>query len=251
MKWEDFRAERKKHGKPFVVSHRGANKIAPENTLSAFALALEQGAFALETDLRFSHDDEIVLHHDPTLERTTTGTGHIRDYSVAQLQEFRTLDPVSQQPTDQTIPTLRGLIEKTNAETPLLLELKDPLFQDRKYAQRFIDTLTEYNMIEQCAIISFQASHIATVKELAPQVPCGRITMTNAIPQQGAELLGPVFPLVYLNPLYVKWAHSWEGVVCPLDTTPEKRMGYYLWLDVDAVLADDVSAALSAMEAKA
>lgn len=251
MKWEDFRAERKRHGKPFIVSHRGANKLAPENTIKAFELALQQGAFALETDLHFTHDDHLVLHHDPTLERTTTGGGHIRDYPLAELKKIRTLDPITGEPSDEPIPTLVELIQKTRGETPLLLELKDPLFQDRKYASHFIEVLTEYQMVEQCAIISFQPAHIATIKELAPQIPCGLITMTNAVPRRGVELLGPAFPLVYLNPMYVKWAHSWDGVVCPLDTTPEKRMGYYLWLDVDAVLADDVSAAVAAMDASA
>ncbi len=247
MRWEDFRAERKRHGKPFIVSHRGANRLAPENTLAAFDIALEQGAFALETDLRFTHDDQIILHHDPTLERMTNGSGHVRDLSLNELQGLRTLDPISEEETSSQIPTLAELIEHTDGQMPLLLELKDPLFQDRRYAAQFISLLASYNMIEQCAIVSFQQSHIATVKQLAPKIPSGLITMTNAVPRQGVELLGPVFPLLYANPLYVKWAHRWDGVVCPLDTSPEKRMGYYLWLDVDAVLADDVAAASAAM----
>ncbi|MEZ4662591.1 MAG: glycerophosphodiester phosphodiesterase family protein [Caldilineaceae bacterium] len=67
MKWQEFRAARQAQGKPFVVAHRGVSALAPENTLRAFALALAQGAFALETDLRFTKDDQIVLFHDDTL----------------------------------------------------------------------------------------------------------------------------------------------------------------------------------------
>ncbi|MEZ4662592.1 MAG: hypothetical protein R2911_34000 [Caldilineaceae bacterium] len=139
------------------------------------------------------------------------------------------------------------LIEATHAQTPLLLELKDPLFQDRQYARRLIDLLMACNMLERCAIVSFQHSHIATVEALCPAIPTGNITLTNALPQRGVELLGPAWPLLYANPLYVAWAHRWDSIVCPLDTTPEKRMSYYLKLGVDAVLADDPAAAIAAM----
>lgn len=248
MNWTEFRNERKRRGKPFVVSHRGANKEAPENTLLAFDLALKQGAFALETDLRFTLDDQIVLFHDDTLHRTTDGTGFVRDCTLNELKKLRNRDPVSQLIGDETISTLPELIEHTGAKVPLLLELKDPLFHDRRYAAQFIETLNRYGMVPRCAIISFQPSHIATIKKLAPEIPSGLITLSNAFPKRGVELLGPAFPLVYLNPLYVKWAHRWGGVVCPLDTAPERRMGYYLWLDVDAVLTDDTAAAVNAID---
>lgn len=247
MKWQEFRAARQERGKPFVVAHRGVMALAPENTLRSFGLALDQGAFALETDLHFTRDDQLVLLHDDTLERTTNGFGHVRDYTLAELQQLRTLLPESGRPGSDRIPTLLELIEATNAQTPLLLELKDPLFQDRQYARRLIDLLTACNMLESCAIVSFQHKHIITIEALCPAIPTGNITLTNAFPQRNVELLGPVWPLLYANPLYVAWAHRWGSIVCPLDTTPEKRMGYYLKLGVDAVLADNTAAAIAAM----
>ena len=85
MDWDNFRAERKLYGRPFVVAHRGAPTLEPENTLRSFFTALVQGADALETDLRFTADDELVLFHDPTLERMTEGSGPLRDQSLAAL----------------------------------------------------------------------------------------------------------------------------------------------------------------------
>ena len=248
MKWQEFRRARETRGKPFVVAHRGVMAQAPENTLRSFQVALAQGAFALETDLRFTRDDQIVLFHDDTLQRMTNGRGYVRDYALAELQQLRTLLPQNNQPGDDRIPTLLELIEATNAQTPLLLELKDPLFQDRQYARRLIDLLAACNMLERCAIVSFQHSHIATVEALCPAIPTGNITLTNAFPQRNIELLGPGWPLLYANPLYVAWAHRWGSIVCPLDTTPERRMRYYLRLGVDAVLADDSAAAIAAIE---
>ncbi|MCB0137417.1 MAG: glycerophosphodiester phosphodiesterase, partial [Caldilineaceae bacterium] len=71
MDWDTFRTERQRAGRPFVVAHRGARLVEAENTLRAFLLALAQGADALEIDLRFTADDQLILFHDPTLQRMT------------------------------------------------------------------------------------------------------------------------------------------------------------------------------------
>ncbi|MCL4860807.1 MAG: glycerophosphodiester phosphodiesterase [Caldilineaceae bacterium] len=69
MNWSQFYQQRKTRTRPLIVAHRGVPVMQPENTLPSFALALEQGADALETDLRFTRDGEIVLFHDATHDR--------------------------------------------------------------------------------------------------------------------------------------------------------------------------------------
>ena len=61
MDWDTFRDERRRVGRPFVVAHRGARLLEAENTVRAFLLARLQGADALETDLRFTADDKLIL----------------------------------------------------------------------------------------------------------------------------------------------------------------------------------------------
>jgi glycerophosphoryl diester phosphodiesterase len=74
--------------KPRVFGHRGAAGLAPENTLPSFALALALGADVLELDVHASRDSVIVVIHDPTLERTTNGSGAVREHSWNELQEL-------------------------------------------------------------------------------------------------------------------------------------------------------------------
>jgi glycerophosphoryl diester phosphodiesterase len=74
--------------RPRVFGHRGAAGLAPENTLPSFALALALGADVLELDVHASRDGVIVVSHDPTLERTTNGTGALRDHTFHQLQQL-------------------------------------------------------------------------------------------------------------------------------------------------------------------
>src|SRR5690606_30302773 len=69
-----------------VIAHRGASGHAPENTLPAFELALAMGAHALEMDVTLTADDEVVLMHDPTVDRTTDGTGDITTLTLAQVK---------------------------------------------------------------------------------------------------------------------------------------------------------------------
>lgn len=100
-----------------VIGHRGASGEYPENTLLAFERALEQGADALELDVRLSRDGAVVVIHDATLGRTTNGEGRVGDRT---LPELRTLDAGIGQP----IPTLEEVLVRF-PETPLILELKE------------------------------------------------------------------------------------------------------------------------------
>lgn len=238
MDWDTFREERKRAGRPFVVAHRGARLLEPENTLRAFLLGLAQGADALETDLRFTADDQIILFHDPTLERMTEGTGLVRSHTLAQIKALRTRRPDGAL-SDERVPTLAELIEATGGQTPLLLELKDPLFLQRQYARILIDVLEQGGVLRRSALVSFHFEHVLAVKAVHPDIPIGHITLKNPWPRRDAQLLGPFWPLLFLNPLYVALAHRMGAIVAPLDPAPEPRLHFYLRLGVDALLADD------------
>lgn len=74
--------------RPLVVAHRGASAYAPENTLAAFRLAVEQGAEGIELDVHRSRDGALVVCHDPAVERTTDGRGAIAEQDLAALRGY-------------------------------------------------------------------------------------------------------------------------------------------------------------------
>jgi glycerophosphoryl diester phosphodiesterase len=226
--------------------------LRPENTLDAFRLALEQGAHAIETDLRFSRDNVIVLHHDATLERMTNGSGPVRGQSLADLKALRTRSPkggAGGTLVNEPIPTLLELIELTGGNVPLLLELKDPLFVNPGHAQVLADLLAATNMLDNVAVASFHFEHVLAVRAVAPSIPIGFITMNRPTPKPGADLMGPLWPLLYANPSYVRTAHAMGAVVAPLDPTPEARVPRYLAMGVDALLADNPGTVMDALDA--
>src|SRR5947208_693930 len=71
-----------------VIAHRGNSAHYPENTAPAFDTALALGVDALEFDVRISRDGVVVVIHDPTLDRTTNGTGAVESLGFAELQTF-------------------------------------------------------------------------------------------------------------------------------------------------------------------
>lgn len=74
--------------RPLLFAHRGASLHAPENTLEAFELGITQGANVLELDIHLTRDGEVVVMHDATLDRTTNGTGPVRDRTYAELEQL-------------------------------------------------------------------------------------------------------------------------------------------------------------------
>ena len=72
--------------KPLVWAHRGASGYAPENTLAAFQKAVDLGADGVELDIQLTKDDQIVVIHDETIDRTSDGKGWVKDYTLEEVR---------------------------------------------------------------------------------------------------------------------------------------------------------------------
>ena len=114
-------------GRRLVIAHRGASAEAPENTLPAFRLGLEQGADALELDVRLSRDGIPVVIHDPTLDRTTDRTGLVAALTFEEISAARAGGSAR-------VPALREVLESFPS-TPILLEVKAAEAQDAVAAE--------------------------------------------------------------------------------------------------------------------
>ena len=113
--------------KPIIVAHRGLDEHAPENTLPAFTAALDLG-LALEFDVRFTADREMVVIHDATVDRTTNGTGEVADMSLSELRNLDAGSWFSPRFTGERVPTLAELLRcvqgRARSRVCLVLETK-------------------------------------------------------------------------------------------------------------------------------
>lgn len=126
-----------------IIAHKGASGIAPENTMAAFKLALEMGVDMIELDVRNTHDEQIVVFHDPTLDRTTNGTGLVHDYTLAEIKE---LDAGSwfgdAKYAGEKVPTLKEVLDMVAGRCQVLIEIKHmdhPHYHD--FAEKLIDII--------------------------------------------------------------------------------------------------------------
>lgn len=116
---------------PFVSAHRGGPAAGyPENCIATFENTLRQTFAALEIDPRYTKDGAIVLHHDATLERTTTGRGKVADCTLAELKELRLKDNDGKV-TEFQIPTLDEVLEWARGRTIVVLDQKDVPIAER------------------------------------------------------------------------------------------------------------------------
>lgn len=224
--------------KPYVMAHRGARIGYPENTLAAFQYAFEAGVDLLETDLQITADGHFLCIHDATLERTTNGQGEISTLTLAEVKRF-CADCGLPGFDDQRVPTLAELASIMPDSVYLMLELKTDLFLDPDVCRRLVDELDQLEIRPRTGVLSFSLDRIQTVKSIAPEIAIGWITLKQPLPRQAVELQGPLWPWLFLNPLYVALAHRRGMAVCPLDPSPDSRLWWYRLLRCDAVLTDE------------
>jgi glycerophosphoryl diester phosphodiesterase len=220
------------------MAHRGASDLAPENSMSSFALALEHGADLIETDLWFAADDEIVCVHVRRLERTT---GWARDVTTVHSRELARVPLVDTFTgrDDMRVPRLCDVLDAVPDTTPIVLELKDPRFIEPMRRQRLLALLAHRTKQQAVAVISFDLRVLVALKAAAAGLVTGHIAVRNPLGTAATDMLGPWWPLLFVNPFYVRRAHARGQVVCPLDPYLHRHLPRWLALDVDAVLTND------------
>ncbi|UZQ85068.1 hypothetical protein ODU73_002169 [Thermoclostridium stercorarium] len=159
----DSKPVKQKLDEPFVfISHRGDTVFAPENTMPAFINAVKKGYSMVETDIHVTADNEFVLLHDDTVDRTSNGTGNV---SSLTLSELKTLDFGSWKSAKYkgtAIPTLKEFLLwcRVNDVRPLL-ELKTVFSSE--LATKFVDEIKSVGMWKRVDIISFSLSALQAV----------------------------------------------------------------------------------------
>ena len=152
-----------------IFAHRGASDAAPENTLPAFARAVEQGADGIELDVHLSRDGELVVIHDETLDRTTDGAGWVQDRTLAELRALRA-DNGLPGFAEARIPTLREVLDLLRPTDLLLnIELKTSLVWYEGIEAKTLALVAEYGMQDRVIYSSFNHYSVETVRRLAPQ----------------------------------------------------------------------------------
>lgn len=165
--------------KPLIIAHRGASGNAPENTLAAFQLSVEEGADGIELDVHLSKDGELVVIHDDTLDRTTNGTGRVQDKDLDELKTYDAGSWFDSKFASERIPLLQEVIDILPDEVFLNVEIKNSPTVYQGIEQKLVDILEKNDRLSTTVVSSFDHASVRKVKQLAPEVKIGLIYSNN------------------------------------------------------------------------
>jgi glycerophosphoryl diester phosphodiesterase len=149
----------------YFGAHRGASAYCPENTMTSFHKAIELGADLLELDVQLSKDDEVVVFHDFRLEKTSNGTGLLRDLTLTELKQLDTGSWFSVDFAEERIPTLEQVLDLSRGRIWLSIELKQQNSEDGPLARKVVELISSYGMEDQIQIMSFNHKLLTDVRK--------------------------------------------------------------------------------------
>jgi len=157
---------------PKIIAHRGASAHAPENTLAAFQLALEQDADGIELDVMLSADGQVVVIHDETVDRTTNGSGRVKDMTLAQLKQLELGD-------GEKLPTLDEVFERFGGQFLINIELKNYTSIFDALPIKVANLVCTYGLEDSVLLSSFNPFNLPRLRSRLPQTRLGVITMPH------------------------------------------------------------------------
>lgn len=156
-----------------IFAHRGYSGKYPENTMIAFKKALECGVDGIELDVQLTKDGEVVIIHDETIDRTTTGKGFVVDYTYEELERFDASFKFKDLGFNK-IPTLREYFQLVkDYDIVTNVELKTGINEYLGIEEKVWELIKEYNLEEKVIISSFNHFSVMRMKDIAPQLKYG------------------------------------------------------------------------------
>lgn len=255
--------------RPMVVAHRGASDDLAEHTLAAYMRAIDDGADALECDVRLTRDGVLVCVHDRRIDRTSNGRGVVSALELADLHElnFGSWHDDIESPDDLVsdrwdapdwdrtrVLTLERLIE-TIADAPrpvqLAIETKHPTRYAGIVERRLVDLLRRYGLTEPgtdgrwpVRVMSFAAISLRRLHTMEPGLPT--VYLMRRVPLRcrdgllpaKAEIAGPSLEALRVHPGFVERAKARGHAVHVWTVNEPADVAFVVDLGVDAVITD-------------
>jgi len=158
---------------PLIIAHRGGSGHAPENTLTAFQTAIDQGADGIELDVHLSADGEVVVIHDSDLGRTTNGSGSVYQKLLSEIKQLDAGSWFDEGFSGEEVPTLSEVFELVGKQCLINIELKGPGLFRSKLPDKVVEIVRQYDLEEQIIYSSFNPWQLRKIGKLLPSAKLG------------------------------------------------------------------------------
>lgn len=167
--------------KPQIFAHRGARRVAPENTLPAFAAALGMGVDGIELDVHVTRDGELVVIHDFDVRKTTNGHGLVADMTTAEVAALDAGSHFSAHFAGTRVPTLDEVFDLVDGRCAVNIEIKslDPYARDASDAVAAF--IKRRNLYDQVIVSSFNPLTLIKMRHLDAKIAVG-VLFDNEMP---------------------------------------------------------------------
>ena len=195
-----------------VLAHRGASAYAPENTMAAFRLAVEQQADWLEMDVQQTRDGHLVVFHDLRMERTSNGRGTLRDLTLAEVRALDAGSWFGAAFAGETVPTFEEVVAFASEQNIRIFpEIKDPRFYPG-IEERVAATISAAGYEDRTIVQSFDMASLERLRQINTNLKMAALyTAASPLrgePPAGVTIIGPPFELLNAEPNLVRDVHA-------------------------------------------
>ena len=229
----------------FVTAHRGFSGKAPENSLAAFRAAIDAGCDMIELDVHLSRDNQVVVIHDDTLERTTSGRGNVADQTYAELKRLDAGSWFDPRFSGERIPALAEVLLLARNRILVNIELKKGKnfpYTMEELADRTLREVEMADMSDQVLFSSFDPAAIDRIREKNPLLPVAPITDKPWVKPDEAGG-GKVYPTLncridVLNEKNIRLAHAGGIRIHAWTVNAQEEMKKTIALGVDGIITN-------------
>ncbi len=229
-----------------IFAHRGACALAPENTISSFELAVTHQTDAVELDAKLSKDGVVMVIHDPTLERTTNGTGKVNEHTLAELKALDAGSKFNAKYAGEKIPTLEEVFEAVGKKVLVNVELTNYSSPKDDLIAKVAEVVKRQKMQDRVLFSSFIPKNLKMMKELLPDTPVallcleglgGMFSRSIFLTHVSPSIIHPY--LTDVDPMYVRMEHRRHRRVHVWTVNAEQDIKHMLAMRVDGIFTDD------------
>ncbi|MEW6622011.1 MAG: glycerophosphodiester phosphodiesterase [Bacillota bacterium] len=226
-----------------LLGHRGVPGEAPENTLVSFKRALDLGIGGVELDVQLSRDGHLVVCHDETLDRTTSGRGYIKDITLTEMKKLDAGSWFHKRYACEQVPVLEEVLDLFKGQDFLLnIEIKSGIILYPGIEEKLIKVMEDYKVMDKCIVSSFNHYSLVKIKELCPAVKIGLLYYAGLVDpweyalRLKAYSLHPFYPSV--TEAMIKKSAAQGIKVIPFPVNKEKLIKTFLEWGVEYVITD-------------
>lgn len=232
--------------RPTIFAHRGSSAHAPENTLAAFETAIRQGADGIELDARLTVDEQVVVIHDPTVDRTTGASGVVRQMSLVELKKLDAGSHFDYGFRGEHIPSLDEVFETVGHRIFINVELVNYNSPLDNLPEAIARIVLRHKLEKRLLFSSFNPIALIRIKRLLSKTPVGLLALPGRSGAWSRSWLGKLVGYQSLHPEasdlskeLIEKIHQWNCRVHVFTVNSEQQMRQFFAWGVDGIITDD------------